>query len=129
MSQRAPCDYRVLDGNIHEFVLNEISLRAVDMIFDTASDLLEQDSTKPYPGLIDARIGSLPLNYMLKRAREVSQKYPKRVQARVALLGSTGMVTHSAMLLLRSILPIRLYKPSERDQALAWLRESQVSSQ
>jgi hypothetical protein len=128
MSQRPPCDYRVIDGNVHEFVLNEISPRAVDMIFDIAANLLKQDATRPYPGLIDARIGSLPLNYMLKRAREVARQYPNRVQGNVAVLGTSGMMVYNAMILLRPILPIRLYKPAEREQALAWLRSSLARS-
>lgn len=116
------CTYRVLEGNIHEFVVNEISRRAVDVIFDTSIELLRQDPNKPYPGLVDARIGSLPLDYMLTRARQVAKQFPNRVPARVVVLVSTGPLVHVASIFLRPLLPIRLYKPHEREQALAWLR-------
>jgi hypothetical protein len=127
MSDSQPCSYQVLDGGIHEFVLHEVSRQAVDIIFDIASDLLAQDATRAYPGLIDARIGSLPLDYMLKRVRVVAKQYPNRVKAPVVVLANSSTIVHTALIFLRPIMPIRLYKPAERDQALTWLRETMKS--
>jgi hypothetical protein len=127
MSDSSPCSYQVLDGGIHEFVLHETSRQAVDIIFDIAVDLLAQDSTRGYPGLIDARVGSLPLDYMLKRVRAVAKQFPKRVQAPVAVLANSGTIVHTALIFLRPIMPVRLYKPAEREQALLWLRTASKS--
>ena len=130
MSEQQPaCTYRVLDGNINEFVINEPSRRAVDFIFDKAIELLMQDPKKAYPGLIDARIGSLPLNYMLTRVREVARQFPRRTPARVVVLAEARPLVNAAAIFLRPILPIRLYNPADREHALAWLREGvEVSS-
>lgn len=126
MSESPPCTYRVLEGNIHECVVHQPTRRAADFIFDITAQLLKDDITKAYPGLIDLSVGSLPLDYMLQRARQTTRQFPTYKRAPVAVLAHSNTLFHTAMVLLRPILPIRIYKPSEREQALAWLRESQL---
>ena len=75
MSNHTPaCIHRVLEGNIQEFVLTEVSRRAIDELFDiTEKNLREAAVNNPNdlanPVLIDSSIGIQSLNYSLIRLR------------------------------------------------------------
>lgn len=127
------CLHRVLEGNIQEFVLTEVTRRAIDELFDTAESLLanahaRQDlSVIAGAFLLDSSVGILPLNYSFARARAMSQKFPTHPQSRTACLLPPSPLLRTVDLFLRSFGPLRVYSIHQREEALAWLRSSRPS--
>jgi hypothetical protein len=130
MSFDAPaCVHRTLEGNIQEFVLKEVSRRALDELFDMTEKALsklapDQQSTTGYPVLIDSTVGLQSLNYAFIRMRTVVSKFPNQKQGRVALLLPSSPLLRTVAIIMRPLAPVRLYSANEREAALAWLREA-----
>ena len=128
------CIHHVLDGNIHEFILTEATRLAVDELFDTAeqvmADAYAKQDTSVITGcfLLDSRVGILPLNYAFARAKLMTQKFPANASSRTACLFPASSLTKTVGFFLRSVAPVRIYGPDERDKALAWLREVSASA-
>lgn len=130
MSADTPaCIHRVLEGNIQEFILTEASRRGVDELFDTVEKILadahaSNDMSIIAGGfLLDSRIGVLPLNYALARARLMAKKYPTHPQSRTALLFTSNPLVRTVDLVLRTLISLRLYGANDRDAAIKWLNE------
>jgi hypothetical protein len=130
MSQELPCIYRVLEGPVKEFVLTEVSRRAVDALFDTAEKVMSEAVLNSdllalvQPSLIDSGIGLQPLNHSLHRLRLLLNKFPESRKSFMAVILPAGPLLKTLSVMTRPIAPIRLYTPQEREQALAWLRAS-----
>ncbi len=126
MTPKPPaCVYRLLEGGIKEFVLTEVSRRAVDELFDIADALSRNDiSTFSQPTLIDSRVGVPPVNHSLVRLRAMMANAPDVGKMSVALIFPQDPLLNVVAFISRSILPVRLYKPNERDMALEWLRST-----
>lgn len=79
-SNSSVCVYRVLDGDVQEFVLIEISRRAVNEMFDTTEKLLAEAAAQGknlrQPVLIDSRIGLQPINHVIMRMRILVNIFP-----------------------------------------------------
>jgi hypothetical protein len=120
------CIYRVLDGDVQEFVLMEVSRRAVNEMFDITEKLLAEAAAQGknirQPVLIDSQIGLQPINHIIMRMRILVNIFPARRTSRVALIISPNPLSKTIAVLMRPFAPVRLYTPEERDQALAWLR-------
>ena len=130
MSADTPaCIHRVLDGNIQEFVLTEISRRALDEMFDTTEKFLleavESGGSSAGSGavLIDSSVGPQSLNYSLVRLRAMMGRFPGQRKAAIAIILPSNPLVRTISVMMRSIAPVRIYTPQEREKALAWLRE------
>jgi len=56
--------------------------------------------------------------------RVVMKKFPDMGKGSVALIFPQDPLLNVVAFISRSILPVRLYKPNERDMALEWLRST-----
>ena len=120
------CIHRVLDGDIHEFIFMEASRRCVDELLEVV-DALNSEVVKtgadPYRSIIvDSTRGLPPINYTFSQMRPLSKKYPQQ-RASVALICQPNFLVTTIAIMMRAISPIRFFKPDEREQALAWLKE------
>jgi hypothetical protein len=133
MSASKPaCIHRALEGNIQEFVLIEISRRALDELFDFTEQNLQAaavdgNAEAASAVLIDSSIGPQSLNYSLFRLRAMMGRFPNQRKGSIAIIMPSNPLVRTISLMMRSIAPVRIYAPHEREQALAWLRE-QVSA-
>jgi hypothetical protein len=123
------CIHRSLEGNIQEFVLTEVSRRAVDELFDITEQNLQNAVASDTPAvasavLIDSSVGLQSLNYSLIRLRAMMSRFPDQRKGTIALLMPSNPLLRTISLIMRSIAPVRIYAPHEREQALAWLRQS-----
>jgi hypothetical protein len=129
-SKRSACIHRVLEGNIHEFVLTEASRQGVDELFDTVENIMADAHAKNDMSviagrfLLDSSVGVLPLNQAFTRARAIASKFPSHPQSRTALVFAASPLVRTIDLVLRTFVSVRFYGSNERDQALAWLREN-----
>jgi hypothetical protein len=128
MTVDAPaCIFTILEGNIQEFVLTEVSRRAVDELFDLTERNLQEalsrndSSALTHPVLIDSHVGIQPLSYALVRLRVVMNKFPESRQGRIAIILPASPLIRNISMLMRPIAPMRVYTPQEREQAIAWL--------
>jgi hypothetical protein len=124
------CTFRHIDGRIKEFVLTELSRRAIDDLFDIAESMLYEATLKndlPFlsqPSLIDSSIGTQPLNHSLVRLRAMMDKYPETRKGLVAIILPPSPLLKTLAFMMRPLAPMRIYTPQERDQALEWLLAS-----
>jgi hypothetical protein len=123
------CLYHHLEGNVHEFVLNDTSRQGVDELFDMMERLLSDAHARhdlsviTSSFLVDCRAGIPPLNQAFARAKRMSQTFRTHPLSRTACIFPSNTLVRTVGLFLRTVTPVRLYNPSERDEALAWLRE------
>ena len=79
--------------------------------------------------LIDSSVGPQSLNYSLIRLRAMMGRFPDQRKGSIAIILPSNPLVRTISLMMRTIAPVRIYSPQERDKALAWLRESiEVSS-
>jgi hypothetical protein len=128
MDKTSACVYRLLEDGIHEHIFMEASCRAVDVFFANAINVLMKDPNDSAPALIDMSVGLPPVNYMLIGARDLARQLPERPNVPIALIVENHSLLQVLAIFMRSITVLRIYKPSERDQALAWLRASMETS-
>jgi hypothetical protein len=127
------CIHRILDGHIQEFVLTEVSRRAVDELFDMTENALQgalenQISDLVQPVLIDSAVGLQPINQSITRLCAMIQRFPSRKAGRIAMILPASPLARTIAMMMRPIAPMRIYMPNERDAALAWLREAVEAS-
>jgi hypothetical protein len=133
-SNSTACVYRVLEDGIQEFVLTEVSRRALDEMFDITERVLNEAAARndradlAVPVLIDSSVGLQLLNYTFIRMRTLVNKFPARRTGRVALLLPSSPLLKTISIIMRPLAPIRIFGTDERDQAMAWLREAFTSS-
>jgi len=105
------CKFRILEGRVKEFVLTEVSHRAVDALFDTADKILGDAALNKdllaltQPSVIDSRVGLQPLNHALYRLRFMMNKFPETRKSFMAVILPAGPL----LKMTRPIAPIRLY--------------------
>jgi hypothetical protein len=133
VSSNSPaCTYRTLEGNIQEFVLKEVSRRAVDELFDITEQNLQNAVGTETPTasavLIDSSVGLQSLNYSMIRLRAMMSRFPAQKNGSIALLMPSNPLVRTVSLIMRSIAPVRIYAPHEREQAIAWLRSTMEAS-
>ncbi len=123
------CAYRLHDNGIHELIYYETSRYAVDEMIAHVDRILEQlpAETKLIRVLTDSsQTASQPFQYMLARLRELAVKYPNHPYIRSASLFDGGVMMGPADVLFRLITrrnKFRLFKPSQREEAIKWLLE------
>lgn len=123
------CTFRILEGGVKEFVLKEVSRRAVDSLFDMAEKVIGDAVSNndllalSQPTLIDSGIGLQPLNHSLLRLRALMIKFPETRKGSTAVILPASPLLKTLSVMMRPIASIRLYTPQERDQAQAWLLE------
>ena len=128
MTVSPACIYHVLEGHIQEFVLTEVSRRAVDELFNSVEGWLSE-ATKNNPSnlynpiLVDTRVGLQPINYAFIQMRPFVNKYPSIRKVRIAMIMPPSPLLGTVSMVMRSVTHVRVYKPTEREQALAWLRQ------
>jgi hypothetical protein len=117
---------------VQEFVLQEVSRRAVNEMFDTIERVLSEAAAQGknlrQPVLIDSQIGLQPINHVVMRMRILVNIFPARRTSRVALIIGPNPLSKTIAMLMRPFAPVHLYTPDERDQALAWLREAESAA-
>ena len=127
-SQPPACTFRYLEGRIKEFVLTEVSRRAVDELFDLTEQIQREAAsrndlvTQSLPVLIDSSVGVQSLNYSMTRLRTVMSEFPETHKSPIAIILPIGPLLRTISVMMRPIAPMRLYIPQGRDEALAWLR-------
>ena len=124
MDNSPACTYRFLDEGIHEHIFAEASCRAVDEFFAHAVEVLMENPNDTAPALIDMSVGLPPVNYMLIGARDLARQLPERPLVPIALLVDHHPLLQVLAIFMRTITHLRLYKPSERAQAIDCLREA-----
>ena len=135
MSAAKPgCTYRLIDGRIKEFTLTDVSRRAVDDMFDIADMMLQEailNNNLPFlslPTLIDSGIGTQPFNPALTRLRAMMEKFPEARKGYVAIILPPSPLFSTLGFMMRPLAPMRIYTPSQREQALTWLLQMSQSS-
>jgi hypothetical protein len=128
MDKTSACVYRLLEDGIHEHIFMEASCSAVDVFFANAINVLMKDPNDSAPALIDMSVGLPPVNYMLIGARDLARQLPERPNVPIALIVENHSLLQVLAIFMRSITVLRIYKPSERDRALDWLRASMETS-
>jgi hypothetical protein len=129
------CIHRIHDGKIHEYVFTEISRRALDEMFAIVEEIVSEAArnNKPEdqhnPTLLDSTIGVQPLNHAFQKMHPLVSQYPAIRQARIAIIVPPNPLIGTISKIIRTVTPMRFYKPGERNQALAWLREVHAISQ
>jgi hypothetical protein len=128
MSPSPACIHHFHDEKIHEYTFTEISRRALDEMFATIEEVLtdaeKNNPGEPYkPALVDSRIGIQPLNYAFQRMRPLVNRYPGIERVRIALIVPPTPLLSAVSKILHTVTPMHFYKPTEREQALAWLLE------
>jgi hypothetical protein len=127
MSESTACIHHILEGNIHEFILTAPSRRTVDellAIVDTLnSEVASSGGDLHRYILVDSTKGLPPINYTFAQMGPLARKYPQQ-RATVALISQPNFLLTTITIMMRAISPVRFYKPDEREQALAWLRET-----
>jgi hypothetical protein len=124
------CIFRQIDGRVKEFVLTEVSRRAIQDLFDTAEAtsseaILNNDlAFLSRPSLIDSSIGTQPFNYALVRLRAMMDKFPDTRKGLVAIILPSSPLLNTLSAMMRPLAPMRIYTPQQRNQALAWLLAS-----
>jgi hypothetical protein len=129
------CIHRIHDGKIHEYIFTEVSRRALDEMFaiieEIVSDAARNNRPEDQynPTLLDSSIGIQPLNHAFQKMQPLAHRYPAIQRARIAIIVPPTPLLGTISKIIRTVTPMRFYKPGERNQALAWLREAQVMSQ
>jgi len=109
MTQYASSEF--LKVVLKNFVLTEVSHRAVDALFDTADKILGDAALNKdllaltQPSVIDSRVGLQPLNHALYRLRFMMNKFPETRKSFMAVILPAGPL----LKMTRPIAPIRLY--------------------
>jgi hypothetical protein len=122
------CIHRVLDKNVQEFTMKEVSRRALDELFDITEQNLQASMDNDYPDLvrpvlIDSSVGVQSLNYSLIRLRAMVSRFPARRNGRIAIILPASPLIRTISMMMRPIAPMRIYAPHEREAALSWLTE------
>ena len=129
------CIHRLHDGKIHEYAFTEVSRRALDEMFAIIEEIVSEAArnNRPEdqynPTLLDSSIGIQPLNHAFQKMQPLVSQYPAIRQARIAIIVPPSPLVGTISKILRTVTPMRFYKPGERNQALAWLREVHATRQ
>ena len=124
------CTFQYLDGRVKEFVLTEVSRRAVDELFDMAERMLHEALLRndllylSQPTLIDSGVGTQPLNHSLARLHAMMDKFPQTRHGLIAITLPSSPLLKTLSVMMRPLAPMRIYTPQEREQALSWLLSS-----
>lgn len=120
------CEYVVHENGIHEFIMLDFSRAGVDAFAEkinlmTATAL---PSSVSAPLLIDSSRGTQPLNYLVKRMREIQQAYPQPDErGKIAMLHQPNIMVAivNGMAQVFPKVQVRFFRPDEREQAVRWL--------
>jgi hypothetical protein len=117
------CEYRVLENDIHEFVMLDFSRAGVDAFIEALKHMNSTPLSGHYrPILVDSGGGVQPMNYMFQRLRTLPTA-PARHHFKVAMLLQPGIVGSIVGTMVRVFprLNVRLFLPHERQAAMDWL--------
>lgn len=126
-----PCLYRQ-EGAMHIFTYTEASRSAVDAYMAHLREVLK--TTPPHTKLIRILTDSSqcpkaqPLVYMMTQLREIDKNYPQRPLVRNASLFDGGVISSITDSLFSTFSrrdKFRVFKPSQREQAVAWLMQEE----
>lgn len=123
------CIHRLHEGKVHEYILTEVSRRALDEMFGIIEQIVSEAArdNRPEdqynPTLVNSSIGVQPLNHAFLKMQPLVSRYPAIRQARIAIIVPPTPLIGAISKILRTVTPMRFYKSGEHDQALAWLRE------
>lgn len=121
--------HRLHNGKIHEYTFTEVSRRALDEMFAIIEEIVSEAAQnnnledQHNPTLLDSSIGIQPLNHAFQKMQPLVDQYPAIRRARIAIIVPPSPLIGTISRILRTVTPMRFYKPGERDQALEWLRE------
>jgi hypothetical protein len=119
---------RLLHNGIHEFTWISPSREAVDVWIEYCEGLYEitpTDSTLYYIHIAQSAMFP-PFSYLMRKARELQQKFPEQPKTRSAVLFQSrffgGMVNNVTRMLNKEGLDFtRFFGMDEREQAIEWL--------
>ena len=119
---------RLLDEGIHEFTWISPSREAVDVWMEYCDGLYgisSTDSTIYYLHIVQTA-NFPPLSYVVRKARELQQRYPEQPKTRSAILFQSrffgGMINTLTKMLNQEGLDVtRFFGMDERDKAIEWL--------
>lgn len=124
--ERTRCIYRVIEPNIHEFVMTEASRAAVDDLIAT----LDEINAAAVPGevwynLMDSSVGVQPIAYIFGQTRDLMKRYPQQLNTRFALILPPGPLVKGVEIMLQAFpgVQTRIFPSDKRDAAIAWLCE------
>ena len=135
MTDSPACIHHLHDGKIHEYTFTEISRRALDEMFAIIEEIVSEAAkdNRPEdqynPTLLDSSIGIQPLNHAFQKMQPLVARYPAIRQARIAIIVPPSPLIGTISKILRTVTPMRFYKPGERHHALMWLREVYASQE
>lgn len=125
------CEHRQTEEKIHEFVFRAASKQAVDEWFMHLESLLTGCPQAEAVCVIlnVERSGMLPLTYTQKRARQFLALHSIRVPLRIVFLHAANFPLDLVQSFWRSMrinldYEVACYLSAERENALAWLRET-----
>ncbi|MDX1995257.1 MAG: STAS/SEC14 domain-containing protein [bacterium] len=109
----------------HEFVFHKPSRQVVDEWLAQLEILrAARQPGEPFLMLVDSTVGIVPLTYAFQRGRSFADRFPQRQSSRIALLIDNTFISivNSFIQMLRSSTEIvRLFRPDQREEAIAWL--------
>lgn len=118
------------DPSVHEIILEKNDARASQAVLESLIHIYnEADAEKTMRLLLDfRRVGLMPMNSIVKQARQWRQNVHQHPQTRLAIL----TLPNPAMTLLQPMLNMmrfghlttRLFKGDTRDAAMSWLTQS-----
>jgi hypothetical protein len=109
----------------HEFVFHKPSRQVVDEWLAQLEILrAARQPGDPFLMLVDSTVGIVPLTYAFQRGRSFADRFPQRQSSRIALLIDNTFISivNSFIQMLRSSTEtVRLFRPDQREEAIAWL--------
>jgi len=120
--------YQLMDNNIHWFRINESSRQMIEDLFDKITEIKDSglyDSQILY--LFDSEsINELPIRYLIQRANKWEKAQTFIPPTKTALVYQlSGLMIFAVNTLIKTFnkhnSQTRVFLPSQRDEALAWL--------
>ena len=121
------CTHIAHENGIHEFTLADSSIASYEAYMEILEPIYAQrtQDDPPLRSLFDSGKTNLPINYTMRRAKELADKYPHVGKIRMAILSDSFVeirLVDSFMRLFRfPNTRLRFFAPSRRDDAMAWL--------
>ena len=120
------CSYVLREDGIYELTLTDYTIAGVDAYMTVLENIYKQrtDISKPLLMLL-VGAGSLPLNYVFERGKELSARYPNLGKIYSATLTNHTVEARLADSFMRLIrfpgTQVRFFAMSHRDEAIEWL--------
>ncbi|MEO8393821.1 MAG: STAS/SEC14 domain-containing protein [Chloroflexota bacterium] len=121
------CTHIEHENGVHEFKLADSSIASYEAYLQILEPIYAQRTPDdpPLRSLFDGGKTNLPINYSMRRAKDLSDRYPNVGRIRMAILSDSMVeirLVDSFMRLFRfPKTQLRFFAVSRRDDALAWL--------